>query len=383
MSIIFYLSKVQKGDDIEKLEQRIKDLEGRNRELERLLEENKSNRGKDELWSQNIINSIPNPVFIKDEKFQFVLTNSAFREFVNLSNEELLGKTDRDFFSEEQSKVFLRIDAEVITNGVTNWNEEELTIDGKVHNLITSKVRIVDSAGNRYVLGIITDITDKENQQILLSKQKDELQLEKSNVQTLLKEVHHRVKNNLQIISSLLNFQMRKFEEDQVRQAFINCKSRVIAMAKVHERLYQTENFSHINFATYIQSLVENLKLSFNLEDRFEFDLQLINVFLNVDTAIPLGMVVNEIVTNSIKHVQSEGETLKIYLVMNEISDRYQLLIGDSGESTVVAEKADEGENLGMELVELFCKQVEADISRVEAEGAGYHYDLRFSNREI
>ena len=112
----------------------------------------------------------------------------------------MIGKTDTDFFPEEEAEVFLRIDSEVLTNGEINWNEEKLTIDGVKHDLITSKTRITDGENNHYLLGLITDITNNKNQQILLVKQKDELENEKKNVQILLREVHHRVKNNMQVV---------------------------------------------------------------------------------------------------------------------------------------------------------------------------------------
>lgn len=357
-------------------ESKIKALEAENAELKRRLEIANNEISKGESWSQNIIDSIPNPLFIKNDKAQFVSANKALCRLVNLTVDELLGKTDFDFFSAEQAEIFYKIDSEVLANGKINWNEEELTIAGEKHDLLTSKVRIEDGQGKRYVLGIITDITDNKNQQVLLMKQKDELEREKENVQTLLKEVHHRVKNNLQVVSSLLNIQFERFKDRNVQDAFLDCKGRIVAMANVHEILYKTENFSSINFSDYISSLINNLKRSFRLEDIVEFKLKLVDVFLNVDTAIPLGLAINEIITNSIKHAEPRAESMSIYVNLNLDGDNCELEVGDDGMG--IDESKIDSQSLGLELIDLFCKQIEAKLERND-QAEGVHYKIKFA----
>lgn len=359
--------------------QRVAELEKQVAELKSSLNIALEEKNRGATWFQNIIDSLPNPLFVKNNNSQFTTTNDAFEELVGINKEGLIGKRDTDFFSAEEAEVFLRIDSEILTNGGINWNEEKLTINGETHDLITSKVRVWDGDGNRYLLGVITDITDKESQHVELLQKKDELEREKKNNQTLLKEVHHRVKNNLQVVSSLLSLQMSKFQQVEVHKAFENCRQRILAMANVHEILYKTSNFSSINFSTYVQTLIQNLKNSYNIDKEINFRIEVINIFLNVDIAIPLGMAINEVVINSIKHGRIEGELLDIYLKLYADGNLCILNIGDNGKGKVQMVSPDQV-TFGVELLELFCNQIDANLEQQD-EIKGVHYKITFPKK--
>ena len=359
------------GADMRSIEELEREVEELKQQL--LLEKDKGK--KKSTWFQNIIDSIPNPLFIKNKNSCFTSVNSSFENFVNIKKEGLLGKRDSDFFSAEEAEVFLKIDEEILANGGINWNDEKLTIQDETYNLITSKVRIFDGEGNRFLVGLITDVTDKENQHIQLKQKKDELEKEKKNNQTLLKEIHHRVKNNLQVVSSLLSIQMMRFEDKETHKAFNNCKHRIAVMANVHESLYKTSNFSNINFSTYIQALISNLKDSSKLMKCVKFKLDLINIFLNVDLSISLGMAINEIIINSMKHGKVEGENLEIYLKLFEEEGSCVLRIGDDGKGQSGIDESKE--SLGAELLQLFCNQIDASLLYVKLE-KGMHYEISF-----
>jgi len=354
---------------------RIKELEREVEELKQQLLLEKGERKKESTWFQNIIDSIPNPLFIKDSNYCFTLVNSSFESFVNIKKEGLLGKSDADFFTAEEAEVFLNIDEEILANGGINWNDEKLTIQGETYNLITSKVRIVDGEENRFLVGLITDVTDKENEHIQLKQKKDELEKEKNNNRILLKETHHRVKNYLQVVSNILSLQMMRFEDKEIHKAFNNCKYRIAAIANVHAILYKTSNFSNINFSTYIQTLTSNLKDSHQLKNYVKFKLDLINIFLNVDICIPMGLAINEIFINSIKHGKVEGESLEIYVKLFVEKGSCVLRIGDDGKGQ--PEFKGSQQTLGAELLQLFCNQIDADLIHVKLE-KGKHYEISF-----
>lgn len=362
----------EESKSIEELEREIFDL---NLKLQQVEER----RQNEIFWFQNIVDSIPNPLFIKNEKHAFHTTNLAFEEFVDVTKEELYQKTDWDFFPKEEANVFIRMDNEVLENGETNWNEEKITINGETRELLTSKVRVKDKEGNKFILGIITDLTDKENQHIELLHKKDQLELEKNNVQVLLKEIHHRVKNNMQVISSLLSLQKEKFGNKEVQKAFADCKDRITAMSSVHEILYKTENLSNINFSTYIETLTRKLKESYGLGNEIEFYLDIIHLFLNVNIAVPLGLAINEIVINSIKHGKIEGKTLKIYIRLITNQGKCILTIGDNGKGKDEESQSDK-DTFGVELIDLFCRQINASIDLVE-DSEGTHYQITFENK--
>ena len=184
------------------------------------------------------------------------------------------------------------------------------------------------------------------------------------------------MKNNLQVVSSLLNIQLNTFKDKKVQNAFENCRNRIAAMANVHEILYRTSNFSSINFSTYITTLIRNLKKSYKLENSIKFHLNLINIFLKVDIAIPLGMAINEIVINSLKHAKVGEERLEIYLDFQVQSGSYCLNIGDNGRG-MTSNKLKVEESIGLELLKLFCDQVSAEIILLERK-PGVHYSICF-----
>lgn len=360
------------------VEERITELEEENALLKRTLFQKSIPNGNDDRWSQNILDSLPNPLFVKNDKHEYVMVNQAFLRLLNHTREEMIGKSDYDFIPPEQSEVFWQMDDEVLESGTTNWNEEDLTIEGIKHKLLTSKTRIADGSSNKYILGLITDITANENQQALLLKNNIEIEAQRKHVQTLLKEVHHRVKNNMQIISSLLNMQMHQFEDEKVKSAFDNCKNRIRAMANVHEILYQTNNFADINFGAYLDSLIGNIRKSYNIGDQIEFETKVESShFVNLERAIPLGLIVNEIFTNAIKYGAPDKQKLKIFISVNIIDECFILEIGDNGVG-MNSSCEENKKGLGLELIDLLSEQLEAECKLIERDkGVNYRLSCR------
>ena len=150
------------------------------------------------------------------------------------------------------------------------------------------------------ISAIVRDITQR------IESEKSQVKAEKAKK----KEIHHRIKNNLQVISSLLDLQAEKFKnrecikDSEVLEAFRESQDRVISMALIHEELYKGEGFETLDFSTYIRELVENLFQTYRLNSKnihLHMDMEE-NIFLDMDTAIPLGIIVNELVSNSLKH---------------------------------------------------------------------------------
>lgn len=148
----------------------------------------------------------------------------------------------------------------------------------------------------------------------------------------LLKEIHHRVKNNLQTVISLLNSQSAYLENDMALSAIKNSQHRIHSMSLIHQKLYNSENISTINMPNYIKELVEYLRESFSLGQRIRFEVKVDSLELDVAHAVPLGLILNEAITNSIKYAFPEDRTGMIYITLETIGEnQYVLTISDNG----------------------------------------------------
>lgn len=148
----------------------------------------------------------------------------------------------------------------------------------------------------------------------------------------LLKEIHHRVKNNLQTVISLLNSQSAYLENDMALSAIKNSQHRIHSMSLIHQKLYSSENISTINMPNYIKELVEYLRESFSLGQRIRFELKIDPLELDVAQAVPLGLILNEAITNSIKYAFPDNRTGMIYVTLQATTeDKYLLTIADNG----------------------------------------------------
>lgn len=209
-------------------------------------------------------------------------------------------------------------------------------------------------------------------------------QLEQKNM--LLKEVHHRVKNNLQTVSSLLSIQSRGVDDENTKKLLKNSQRRVLAMAMIHEMLYKKdEHVEHVPLAPYLQELSESLIASSNAKNTLDINLELDipDINLKVDTIISLGLIVNEIITNSIKYAFTPEEKAVIYLKLEQNDQySYQLAIGDNGVG-FSKEKSDKPSNsMGLKLIDSLARQIKGEIKKsFNLEENGTHYTLTFKDQ--
>ena len=207
-----------------------------------------------------------------------------------------------------------------------------------------------------FVASAIRDVTAQRNAEELLQSSLREKE-------TLLKEVHHRVKNNLQVISSLLNMQSQSLPDPSARALFGLCQARIQSIALVHEKLYRSSDLSHIDFVDYLRTLCLYVFRDLSARERgLKYEIQSCEVRLPVDTAVPLGLITNELIMNSLKHAFPEGAagTVSICLRRRE-SGSLELSIADDGIGfDFQASKARNG--LGLELITALSAQVDADF---------------------
>jgi two-component sensor histidine kinase/PAS domain-containing protein len=207
-----------------------------------------------------------------------------------------------------------------------------------------------------YYEGMMEDITDQKRaeEQIRASLAEKEL---------LLKEVHHRVKNNLQVISSLLSLQSASVTDRRALDVFMECQHRVRSMAMVHERLYQAPDLASIDFPEYVQSLVASLCRAYGSASRsVAVKVEVRKVSMGVDEAISCGLIINELVSNSLKHAFPEGRQGAIWVTLDRKNGSYVLTVGDDGAGLPASFSFSTAATLGLQMVRTLAEQLEGTI---------------------
>lgn len=188
----------------------------------------------------------------------------------------------------------------------------------------------------------------------------------------LMKEIHHRVKNNLQIISSLLNLQSRYINDKEALDVFKESQNRARSMALIHEKLYSSSDLRKINFGEYIRSLTMELFSSYQMSPGIKLDINVDNVDLDINTSVPLALIVNEIVTNSLKYAFPGEETGNISVSFDKKADELQLTVEDNGIGFPSGMDFKNTDSLGMQLVNSLTDQINGKITLEETEGTKF-----------
>jgi two-component sensor histidine kinase len=192
----------------------------------------------------------------------------------------------------------------------------------------------------------------------------------------LLKEIHHRVKNNLQIISSLLALQANYISDLKLREMFLVSCDRIRSMAFVHEQLYQSGNFTKINFRKYLNNLIQRLICSYETDINIELEIEVEQIDLCIDVAIPCGLIVNELITNTIKHAFPPNFSRKALLAVSlkcTPSGQAELLISDNGIGLPCDFNFADTDSLGMKLVNILAReQLGGNVELLKKQGTAF-----------
>lgn len=196
----------------------------------------------------------------------------------------------------------------------------------------------------------------------------------------LLKEIHHRVKNNLQIISSLLDMQIDFTREKGVKLPLLESANRVRAMATIHERLYRSQTLDRINFGEYAENLANALFRSYAVKGSVQFIVEASDVELDIATAVPCGLVLNELISNACKHAFQAGDSGQLRVIVGPGKNReFELIVHDSGPGLPENFEAKRASTLGMQLVDTLVRQIKGKLTITDDAGARFHLEVPFS----
>jgi PAS domain S-box-containing protein len=296
--------------------------------------------GKD-FWTENILDSDPNRVY---KKVQDKKTGARFKEELRLRRK-----------------------------------------DGTYGYIENSGVYLMDNDGQPYrAIGVLRDITEKREAEEALEKT-DKMRI---------KEIHHRIKNNLQVISSLLDLQVEKFKnreyikDSEILEAFRESQDRVLSIALIHEELYKGEGLETLNFSLYINKLGESLFQTYKLGNTvidLNMDMEE-NLFFDMDIAVPLGIIVNELVSNSLKHAFTGRTEGKIQIKFqrekseNDKSTIYTMTVSDNGVGIPENINIEKLDSLGMQLVTSLVDQLDGEFELKRNNGT--EFIIRFTVKE-
>lgn len=295
-----------------------------------------------------------NPIIVFDEDGYFKDTNEAALLFMEVKREELLTKNLSDF-------IFYDYDIETIENKEFWMKGDILEVKFNINNnfkILELTVTPVYLKNKIIVFGVGNDITERKRaeDEILRSLEEKEL---------LLREIHHRVKNNLQIISTLLTLQSSQSNKINVNDLYKESQNRIQSIALIHENLYHSEDLAHINFKAYVKGLVSDLFDSYGVDSsKIKLNLNIENVTLGIETAIPCGLIINELVSNSLKHGFKGVKTGQVNVELQKLKDgKYTLLVSDTGTPFSKDLNLSSSDTLGLELIKNLVKQLDANLT--------------------
>jgi two-component sensor histidine kinase len=220
---------------------------------------------------------------------------------------------------------------------------------------------------------------DLEQKEIERREAEEGLKKSLAEKEILLKEVHHRVKNNMQIISSILKMQQRQVEDPKLKEALEESQNRIRSMALVHENLYRNENLAKILFSNYVKSMAGNLARTYSnarTNVRLEFDIE--DVYMPLDTGIPCGLIINELLSNSFKYAFPDKDSGLIKIQFKKIDgDEYEMQVSDDGIGINGGFDIENTKSLGMKIVTKLVQQIEGTLNYDFSKGTKFEIKLK------
>ncbi|MBU2997347.1 hypothetical protein KO500_12945 [Cellulophaga baltica] len=296
-------------------------------------------------------------------------------------NEELYTLSKKDLDTKDEHGFPMYLSKTISLEGNNRWTIystlDAIKIKKKISDYKNNTIVISLSLniGILFFLYIISNLYYK-NKRISLLNTSVSARLEERD--TLLKEIHHRVKNNLQVVTSLLNLQSRYIIDPDVKSMLRYSQYRIQSMALLHETLYKSEDLSKINYANYLSQLVNGLIVSMKgSNNKIGLELDIDDVFFNIDTSIPLGLVINEIITNSLKYAFPNDEGIISIELKKLNNENYLLKIGDNGKGIPESISFRTTNTLGLKLVHKLVLQLQGNIEK-DSTKTGTNYIIMF-----
>ncbi len=326
---------------------------------------------ENQQFTKSIIESSLDMICATDKEGKIIEFNEAASHYFGYSFEEIKNKSPRILYADE--KQFEHVNNQIYNKG--NYSGEVINIrkDGSTFISYLSASLLLSPTGEIIgSMGVSRDITESKNAEKQLKDALKEKEI-------LLKEVHHRVKNNLQVISSILNIQSSYVNDENTLNILRESQNRIKSMAFIHESLYQNKDFAQIKFSEYVVNLANNLLQSYGLNNKLiELKLEIDEIFLNLDDSIPCGLIINELVSNALKYAFNSTEKGKIEIKVKNKGNSLYLSVADNGKGLPKNLSIENTQTLGLQLVSSLCEQLDAKLKLNSEQGKGTCFEIEF-----
>ncbi len=316
---------------------------------------------------RNLVEGIHDIIYSLDITGAVTSINKASKALLGLEPEEILGKNIAEFIHKKTLQFVMEKLKQAGAGETISSEAVMIDKDGNQHDVEFSSTPIIKSGKVVGTRGIVRDITERKR-----AEEKIKAALQEKEV--LLKEIHHRVKNNLQIITSLLSLEAGKQTDERTISALRDSQNRIKTMAHIHEMLYRSKDLGRIDLTRYLNDIVISIFSSYTTYlGSVDFELDIDDVYLGIDTTIPLGLIVNELVSNSIKHAFPDGGTGRVRISFNEKENgRFTLCVSDNGRGLPAGFDMGEAETLGFQLVSMMIKQLNGELELARGDGTAF-----------
>lgn len=341
--------------------------------------------------AEEITSKITDLVILIDNQGEIISTNSRARRLLGYSQDELEGKKWQFLVQNPKDQRYINNYMEnEFEEGYDTYKNKEINLNTKRGNNIPINSFLSAMKDNYGIIGVLLvgqdlrptrklqdEIREKNEAQKVAKAHEEKLKKSLMEKELLLKEIHHRVKNNMQVISSLINLQSGYLKDKTAKDALKESQVRIMSMAMIHENLYRSDDVSGIEFKEYIEHLTKNLLYTYNVKmGQIIIDIHAPDIFMDFDTAIPCGLIINELVTNSIKHAFT-GESYGIISInLEQDQDQYYLTVSDNGVGIPPEMDVKHSETLGLLLVNSLVGQLEGSLEVTREGGTTFYITL-------
>lgn len=340
---------------------------------ERLQSQQIAQEGEEQF--RLVVEAAPNAMVMVNQAGKIVLINSQAEKLFGYRREELMGQSIELLVPGPMRAKHPDYRSGFLANPRARPMGAGRDLYGLRKNGSTVAVEIglnpLATNQGTFILASIIDITERK-------RAEEQIQTSLGEKDVLLKEIHHRVKNNLQVISSMLNLQARYIKDQKALEMFKESQNRVRSIALVHEKLYQSKELSRLDFTDHVRSLVSHLFRSYGVHsDRIVLRIHVEDVYLGIDTAIPCGLIINELVSNSLKYAFPQGKGEISIDLRRQHDNCYMLVVRDNGVGLPKGLDFRNTETLGLQLVNTLTDHLGGSIEL--GSGAGTEFKVTFT----